>query len=259
MSRLAVALSFFTHASPWRWPGLAFYFAGWMLCRCCGLRLFRERVLHLESFRVIGDVEGQSGLVFLHEVLVRRIYDFPALQAARDLGLMYDVGANAGAYTLALCAERPTLRAVSFEPHPATFERLRRNLSLNHFEPRATAVHAAVTAASGQCVLNISPESSMGVVATSDAQCLDAPVGVAVEAVALDDFARRQNTYPDLLKIDVEGFEVEVLKGARACLEHARFVILECHSDSLVRDSLALLHATGFTTDLAGNLVFAHR
>ena len=75
--------------------------------------------------------------------------------------------------------------------------------------------------------------------------------------VSLDDYAKTQAQYPDLIKIDVEGFEVEVLKGARRCLDHARFVVLEVHSDQLAKDSLDLLHEAKFHTTQQNALIFA--
>ena len=82
---------------------------------------------------------------------------------------------------------------------------------------------------------------------------------IEVPMVSLDDYARTQSLYPDLIKIDVEGFEVEVLKGARICLEKARYVILEVHSDELARDSLQLLHEAHFQTRQQGALIFANK
>jgi FkbM family methyltransferase len=259
MDKLRVALSFFPYSRLRHWPGLAFYFLGWMLHRRCGIALFQNRWLRLKPFTVSADVEGQSGLVFLHEILVQGIYNFTPLDAAGDVRLLYDVGANCGFYALTLCSRHPALRAVCFEPHPVTITRLRDNLAANRLESRVQAVHAAVAAAPGECQLQISPESSMGVVSTSSVQCLEQPAPVRVMAVSLDAHAATQGEYPDLIKIDVEGFEVEALRGARQCLEKARFAIVEVHSDSLARQSLALLREANFQTTQRGDLLFAQK
>lgn len=259
MQRLRIALGFFPHLPVWRWPGLALYLFGWALYQASGLRLFGERVLRFRDFAVVADVEGRGGLFFLHEILVEDIYDFPPIGQGEAVRVMFDIGANCGFFALTRCARDPDLRAVAFEPQPHTFERLKKNLAANQFGPRVTAVHAAVGAASGECTLQISAESSMGIVSTSAVQFLEAPVAVTVPMVALDDFAAREDLWPDLLKIDVEGFEVEVLKGAAACLQRARFVVLECHSESLTRECQDLLAAADFQTSLRGGLLFGQK
>lgn len=53
-----------------------------------------------------------------------------------------------------------------------------------------------------------------------------------VDLVPLDDYAREHNLYPTLIKIDVEGYEMEVLKGARHLLERRPKLAIEIHSPS---------------------------
>jgi len=259
MDRLRVALGFFPYARWRHWPGLAFYFLGWALFRATGLRLFHERLLRLKPFTVCADIEGQSGLVFLYEILVQGIYDPADFPSPDRVRLIFDAGANCGFYALAQAARHPTVRIVCFEPHPATFQRLQRNVAVNHLESRVTPCHAAVAATSGQCALRISPESSMGIVSTSSAQFLEKPTEVDVDMVSMDDYAARTQAYPEVLKIDVEGFEVEVLKGATRCLERAIAVVMEVHSEPLARDCIALLTAAHFQVVRRGDLVFARK
>jgi FkbM family methyltransferase len=259
MDKCRIALSFFCQSRLCHWPGLTYYFLGWFLHQLCGIRLFEERRLYLKPFTVNADVEGKSGLMFLHEILVKRVYEDKSLAKMQNIQLLYDVGANCGFYTLIQCARDPALRVVCFEPHPETFRRLQRNLVANQLENRVTAVPAAVTAVSGVCDLNVSPESSMGIIATSTVQSLEQPKSVTVEMVSLDDYAEKQNTYPDMLKIDVEGFEADVLNGARKCLNKARSVVLEFHSELLAQQCLALLDAAQFQTTRQNNLLFAHK
>src|SRR5205823_2745105 len=49
-----------------------------------------------------------------------------------------------------------------------------------------------------------------------------------VDMVRLDDYVTSKKLpYPDLMKLDVEGFELEVLKNAKKCLNHCKYIILE--------------------------------
>ena len=97
----------------------------------------------------------------------------------------------------------------------------------------------------------------MGVVADATVNYLQRPQHVEVAMVSFDDYTKEHGLYPDLIKIDVEGFEVEVLRGARECLARARYVVVEVHSDALSRGSLELLHQAQFQTTTRGPLVFA--
>ena len=74
------ALGFFPKTRLRHWPGLALYLMGWAAFKLGGFRLFRERTLRFKDFVVVADVEGRSGLAFLHEILVKRIYDLAPLR-----------------------------------------------------------------------------------------------------------------------------------------------------------------------------------
>jgi len=257
MGKLRPALDFFRHAPFRHWPRLTIYFIAWALFRFFRIRLFRQTELRFDNLLLSADVEGLSGLAFLHEILVKRVYDFGPSREDRGVRVIFDVGANAGFFALSRCAENPPLRAYCFEPHPDTFAKLERNIVLNSMQDRIVPVRAAVAASSGRCVLELSSDSSMAVVAGTTSGA--AGLNVEVEAVSLDDFAIRANDHPDLLKIDVEGFEVEVLEGASTCLKSARHIILEYHSDALRERCLAILDSTGFKSTIRGGLIFASR
>ena len=54
-----------------------------------------------------------------------------------------------------------------------------------------------------------------------------------VETTDLDTYAEQQNLHPTFIKIDVEGYEFEVLKGARKILETTPKILLEIHTEQL--------------------------
>ena len=128
------------------------------------------------------------------------------LHLLRPSDRFVDVGANMGSYTI-LARGVCGAGTVSYEPVPATFERLQDNLRLNDaLDGRSRLAPAAVGAAPGTLKMSAGQDAMNHVVAAEEASALEVPV------VTLDEdlFAT-----PLLMKVDVEGFETEVFRGAR--------------------------------------------
>jgi len=129
-----------------------------------------------------------------------------------------DVGAHLGEYTIlaaTIVKDRGCVHA--FEARADTFEILRRNVELN----RLTNVRAQPWAAwseEGFCAFEKTPDPSVSALRPGQSQIEGGPL-VKVKTVTLDRyFADSGAARPDLIKIDVEGAELEVLKGARSVL-----------------------------------------
>ena len=140
----------------------------------------------------------------------------------------FDVGANIGLYTLlfAKCAG-PTGRVHAFEPEPRNFGRLLVNLAINRLE-NVTANQSAVFARSEPLVLNVYPEAvhalhSLGRASvphpTEPGRMLEPECRLTVPAASLDDYCAGHGIDRiDYLKIDVEGAELDVLRGSAGLL-----------------------------------------
>lgn len=137
--------------------------------------------------------------------------------AARPGGVVLDVGANVGAYSVLFGRwVAPEGRVYAFEPAAAALAGLRRHLALNGVDGVVRAVHAAVSdregtaalaGAGGQGTARLAGEGNHG--------------GDTVETVTIDGFCAREGTLPTLIKIDVEGWELEALRGARETVARA--------------------------------------
>lgn len=247
------------------WLGILCYVFGRTLHDALGINLFTSRVIRLKELSFVADVRGMSGLVFMDQILFQGIYDYPPLLADRTIEVLFDVGANCGFYALSCCRRIETLRAFCFEPHPATFAKLNRNVAVNRLADRVVPVQAAAGAQAGECILKVSEESSMGVVAGSAVQLADTtgrlmPVTeVKVPLLTLDEFAAGRRTFPDLIKVDVEGFEVEVLKGATECLHYARYAVIECDTTESRRECETILRENSFQIEVRESLLFARK
>jgi len=159
----------------------------------------------------------------------------PAVQAGiveliRPGGCFYDVGAHIGYYSL--MAARLVGQAghiVAFEPDPANVAVLQENLSRNNF-PQVDVIPAAVWKHSGRVTFQRSAAESSEVSSRRGAVVGangEAPGSgrIRVEAVSLDDFVR-DHRLPNMIKIDVEGAEVETLQGARNLIVRTRPILL---------------------------------
>ena len=131
-----------------------------------------------------------------------------------------DIGAHHGLYAiLASHLVAPSGRVIAFEPSPRIARRLRWHLALNRAS-RVEVEPCAVAASKSRMELFI-PTSGVDTIASLRRPGLGKgrSRSVVVDVVALDDFAAaRQVANIDLIKLDVEGAEMDVLAGARAVM-----------------------------------------
>jgi FkbM family methyltransferase len=129
--------------------------------------------------------------------------------------LFVDVGANAGSYTL-LSGSVAGAKVIAFEPIPETSARLRANVALNQLEARVKVFQNAVGDRSQTLRMTIAGDTLNRVIlgeTTVGATGTD----VSVEVVRLDDILHGEAVV--VMKIDVEGFELPVLRGATHVLD----------------------------------------
>ncbi len=143
-------------------------------------------------------------------------------------GILLDVGANNGAYTLVMHALAPRARIFAFEPHPKTFKLLQDRATL----PNVTLVNQAVGAESGAMMLFdlAADDGSTQASLSRDAVALfsNEIVEHATQCTTLDDFIKERSIdVITLLKIDTEGFDLNVLKGAAHALAAGRILAVQ--------------------------------
>lgn len=188
---------------------------------------WNARHLGLEPRAQVDDIYSIYGFRNFSEYLVGLEMNFsPAELAFVDryaghTGFVLDVGANLGSMALRFSRLRPACEVHAFEPSPDTAERLRLNLTRNG----ARNVIAHNVALGSQCgtlrLLAHDQVSTMNRLIKSgekaSGSCVD------VEVVTLDSFLEKQgNPEVAFLKIDVEGYEGDVLLGARKLLTQRR-------------------------------------
>lgn len=171
-------------------------------------RGLRVRVGPSSLMRIVSTVEADVEEVFLDSL--------------RPGGVVYDVGANIGWFSLlAARGVGPGGAVYAFEPFLANAYYLRLNAASNGFG-NVTTVPAAVGSTDGWA--RFAEESSLEGRLSSEGESL-------VPLLSLDKWvAEMECRPPDLLKIDVEGAEADVLRGMEALLSSAKPVlIIELH------------------------------
>lgn len=138
------------------------------------------------------------------------------LYSISETDTVYDIGAFHGLY--GLCAKKAN-KVFMFEPDSSNSEIVNENIKLNNYEDRKL-VPKAVHSITGEIGFKSGGRANSSI----QQDCNE-----KVSCVKIDDFAK-SNPEPDLIKIDVEGNELEVLKGAEDVLASSRpDVFVEIH------------------------------
>ncbi|MBG6288060.1 FkbM family methyltransferase [Pseudomonas nitroreducens] len=133
--------------------------------------------------------------------------------------IVFDVGANIGNHALFFACIGQAAETHCFEPTDAAADLLEENFALNGISPSSAKIHRiGIGAKAGKASFDHLESTNLG--ATS-IKCDDSG---EIVIDSLDNLY--PETIPDLLKIDVEGMELDVLQGAQALIERSRPAIL---------------------------------
>jgi FkbM family methyltransferase len=159
--------------------------------------------------------------------------------------VVYDVGANVGIYSLlASLRVGPSGKVYSFEPLQRNLSYLRRHLILNNMQ-NCLIVETAVSNRNGTRPFSAAAwDTNMGRL-SFDGEIL-------ISSITLDSciYGEKRFLPPNIIKIDVEGAELEVLEGSsRTLTEFHPMIFLEVHGTQLHADCRAFLIAKGYHVD----------
>lgn len=135
-----------------------------------------------------------------------------ALHFLRPGDLFVDVGANSGAFTLLACGAAGA-NGIAIEPVPATFQRLQEQLRWNNLTARVAAWNIGLAEQRSRLRFTSGLDTINHALAPGEQEAGEV-IEVSVET--LDDVCAQQ--LPTVIKIDVEGFEAQVLAGGRKTL-----------------------------------------
>jgi FkbM family methyltransferase len=160
-------------------------------------------------------------------------------------GVFFDVGAHVGLVSFSVASQAGDVRAHAFEPHPRNAEQFRRNKELNP-NTEVTFNEVAVGTQQGYVTLGSAGGSTMHYVLPEDLD-EEATDTRRVSVTTLDRYAREHGIdFVDVMKLDVEGYEIQVLEGASELLSAGRIgcIVTEIHARFLKRagtDALTLV------------------
>jgi FkbM family methyltransferase len=159
--------------------------------------------------------------------------------------LFIDVGANIGSFTV-LASAHCQVNTIAFEPVPATYQFFSENVRLNNVSEKVLSYRCALGGKEGKVNFTNNLDSTNHVVVNGESESV-----FEVEIKTLDSLVKIQA--PTLIKIDVEGFETEVLNGALEILKSPllKAIIIELNgagasfgfNEDLIREKL---HELGF-------------
>lgn len=162
-----------------------------------------------------------------------------------DLATVIDIGANRGQFSLAVKRWAPGARVVSFEPLSAPATRFRK---VFQDDSSVTLHQAAIGLEVGEATIYVSAaddSSSLLPISGLQERLFPGTGEVRTERIKvgrLADFVcAREIVGPALLKLDVQGFELEALRGCEDLLECFTYVYVECSFVELYRGQ-ALAH-----------------
>lgn len=144
--------------------------------------------------------------------------------------IILDVGAQFGLYSM-LAARHIGAdgRVFAFEPSPETVAVLRRHLTNNGMNGRVEIVQAAVGPEEGEVTFYMAGTHPSNTLAPTTVDPVKL-TPVKVKAITVDGFCRQRQLKPTILKIDVEGWELQVLRGATEVVQDPALTIcVEMH------------------------------
>lgn len=205
--------------------------------------------------------------VNLKETIVRflnrrgyQIVRFPMKQflSMTQPEVVLDVGANTGQFATDLREEyRYTNKIISFEPLSVAFESVKHKAAQ---DPQWTAINSALGSKTEIATINIAGNSASSSLLDMLPKHSSAAPHTATVSTESVDVKRLDDIFEDLvkdnervlLKIDTQGFEIEVLKGAENTLKHISGVIIEMNLSELyagapmAEEVISHLRRTGF-------------
>ncbi|MEM6601347.1 MAG: FkbM family methyltransferase [Verrucomicrobiota bacterium] len=201
--------------------------------------LHEDPVLYLSEFDGKFALDARSDLfwrIVLEGLYERELPEIAAKSVDRERDVI-DIGANVGFYSVKLSRVMGKGRMFAIEPTVNASQRLRRNVELNDLSGKVEIIQKIISDKGGALKINTiegkEEYSSIGMMTHPQTMGKELHVET-VKSVTLDTLVEERSINPGFIKIDVEGAEHLVFRGAENVLHKHRPIILSELSDQLL-------------------------
>lgn len=155
-------------------------------------------------------------------------------RAGRTGGILFDIGAHSGLISALFCAANPDNQVFSFEPSPLLTGRLIAIRDLNQLGNRMRIEQYGIGEKHAVVEMALDPIGGFVQAQRFDHSMWGSPQPVRVRLESIAQAADRLRVIPKFLKIDIEGYEFEAIKGSQEFIaRHKPFIFLELHLNYL--------------------------
>jgi FkbM family methyltransferase len=180
-----------------------------------------------------------------------------AILRTRPVGCFWDVGANIGYYSWLVASASPATKVLAIEPDPTNLAVLRESRA---HAPQVEVLDVAVSTEDGTAAFL--PDEVSGATGTMRSQqetfnlrnygAISQPIEVVTRSL---DSIGRERGFPDFLKVDVEGYEDQAIRGGVHLLERRPVILIEAFDPA--SPALAQLRSAGYRLLSADSLTEA--
>ena len=198
-----------------------------------------------------------TDIVVVKEMFEENVYEIHAWHFDNSDGVVVDIGANIGSFSIQ-AASIGAKKIFAIEPEPHNLKALKNNVSLNNLKNEITVLEVGVSDFNGSAT--ISDEGG-------GASIKDGKPGSEIKIITLDKlFKDNKINEVDVLKIDVEGSEVEIILGAsKQAINSCKYIAVEfdIRSGTVLGDLVMKLSETHHVRTMGswerGGMIFANR
>lgn len=152
-------------------------------------------------------------------------------------GFVLDIGANIGNHTIFFLTKKAK-KVISFEPVKDTFDILKKNIEINNFQNKVNLFNIGVGQTKGKAILKYYNSKNIGMSQLSSDKNGDIPI------LSLDELNIEEHI--NFIKIDVEGFEADVIKGMTETIKRNKPLIMIEIRDYLFAEIEDILLSIGY-------------
>lgn len=199
---------------------------------------------------ILGSISGpgKGASVYLNMVEEKQTNEF--IKHINKNSVIFDIGANVGYYSLLAAKLATEGKVLAFEPVLRNLHFLYKHNDLNNIN-NILVIPLACSDSNSLSVFSFDSDAALGHLIENENYNIDSIHSTIVHTITVDKFVEVVKFIPDILKIDVEGAELLVLKGASDTLKKCKpKIFLSIHSTELEIHCVDYLRQLGYETKL---------